>query len=74
MNWLIRISDDYQLEALSLHITVSIIDRVLMKWDNFKSSDLYILGIASLIIANKYNESGKVSVDRLIIETATSFI
>ena len=62
------------MEALSLHITVSIIDRVLMKWDNFKSNDLYILGIASLIIANKYNESGKVSVDRLIIETATSFI
>ena len=45
-----------------------------MKWNHFRSNDLYILGIASLLIASKFNESGKISVERLILETATSFI
>lgn len=40
----------------TLYVTVGIIDKTLMKWKNFKKSDLQCLGITALHIAGKYEE------------------
>ena len=40
----------------TLYVTVGIIDKVLMKWRNFKKNDLQCLGITALHIAGKYEE------------------
>jgi hypothetical protein len=40
----------------TLYVCVGIIDKTLMKWKNFKKSDLQSLGITALHIAGKYEE------------------
>lgn len=42
--------------AETLYVTVGIIDKTLMKWKDFKKSDLQLLGITALHIAGKYEE------------------
>ncbi len=40
----------------TLYVTVGIIDKTLMRWQNFKKVDLQSLGITALHIAGKYEE------------------
>lgn len=55
VEWIIDVHRKFRLLPETLHVTVSIIDRYLSKV-NIKKSQLHMLGVASLLIATKYEE------------------
>lgn len=55
VEWIIDVHRKFRLAPETLHVTVSIIDRYLSKV-NIKKSQLHMLGVASILIATKYEE------------------
>jgi len=56
VDWLAELHYKFKMWPETLYVTVGIIDKTLMKWKNFKKSDLQCLGITALHIAGKYEE------------------
>ena len=55
VEWIIDVHRKFRLMPETLYVTVSIIDRYLSK-QNIKKSQLHMLGVASILIATKYEE------------------
>lgn len=55
VNWLIEVSDEYDLETETLFITTGIIDRFLSEMA-LPISNFQLLGVAAMFIASKYEE------------------
>lgn len=56
VDWLAELHYKFNMWPETLYVTVGIIDKTLMRWKNFKKSDLQCLGITALHIAGKYEE------------------
>ena len=55
VEWIIDVTRKFRLLPETLYVTVSIIDRYL-SLVNIKKSKLHMLGVASLLVATKYEE------------------
>lgn len=55
VEWIIDVTRKFRLLPETLYVTVSIIDRYL-SLVNIKKSQLHMLGVASLLVATKYEE------------------
>lgn len=55
VEWIIDVNRKFRLLSETLYVTISIIDRFLSKV-NIKKSQLHMLGVASILIASKYEE------------------
>lgn len=55
VNWLIEVSDEYDLQTETLFITTGIIDRFLSEMA-LPTSNFQLLGVAAMFIASKYEE------------------
>lgn len=55
INWLVDVSDEYELETETLFICINIIDRFLSKM-SVPTSNFQLLGVAAMFIATKYEE------------------
>jgi Cyclin, N-terminal domain len=55
VEWIIDVNRKFRLLPETLYVTISIIDRFLSKV-NIKKSQLHMLGVASILIAAKYEE------------------
>ena len=56
VDWLAELHYKFKLWPETLYVTVGIIDKTLMKWQNFQKNNLQCLGITALHIAGKYEE------------------
>ena len=56
MDWLAELHYKFKLWPETLYVTVGIIDKTLMKWEDFEKNELQSLGITALHIAGKYEE------------------
>ena len=56
VDWLAELHYKFKMWPETLYVTVGIIDKTLMRWKNFKKTDLQCLGITALHIAGKYEE------------------
>lgn len=56
VDWLAELHYKFKMWPETLYVTVGIIDKTLMKWENFQKQDLQCLGITALHIAGKYEE------------------
>lgn len=55
INWLVEVSDEYELQTETLFICANIIDRFLSKM-NIQTKNFQLLGVAAMFIASKYEE------------------
>ncbi|KAG6591587.1 Cyclin-A2-2, partial [Cucurbita argyrosperma subsp. sororia] len=55
VDWLIEVSDEYKLVPDTLYLTVNVIDRFLSR-NCIERKRLQLLGVASMLIASKYEE------------------
>jgi hypothetical protein len=55
INWLVEVTDEYELQTETLFICVNIIDRFLSKM-SVSTSHFQLLGVAAMFIATKYEE------------------
>lgn len=55
INWLVEVTDEYELQTETLFICISIIDRFLSKM-SIATSHFQLLGVAAMFIATKYEE------------------
>lgn len=55
INWLVDVSDEYELHPETLFICTNIIDRFLSRMD-VKTENFQLLGVAAMFIASKYEE------------------
>lgn len=55
VNWLVEVSDEYDLQTETLFISVGLIDRFLSHM-NISTSNFQLLGVAAMFIASKYEE------------------
>lgn len=55
INWLVEVSDEYNLQTETLFICTNIIDRFLSKM-SLPTSNFQLLGVAAMFIASKYEE------------------
>ncbi|KAK7390451.1 hypothetical protein VNO78_25761 [Psophocarpus tetragonolobus] len=62
VDWLVEVAEEYKLLPDSLHLSVSYIDRFL-SLSPVSKSRLQLLGISSMLIAAKYEETDPPSVD-----------
>lgn len=56
VDWLAELHYKFKMWPETLFVTVGIIDKTLIKWQNFRKTDLQCLGITALHIAGKYEE------------------
>lgn len=55
INWLVEVSDEYELQSETLFICTNIIDRFLSQM-SISTSNFQLLGVAAMFIASKYEE------------------
>lgn len=55
INWLVEVTDEYELQTETLFICISIIDRFLSKM-SIATNHFQLLGVAAMFIASKYEE------------------
>lgn len=56
VDWLAELHYKFKMWPETLFVTIGIIDKTLMRWKDFKKSDLQCLGVTALHIAGKYEE------------------
>ena len=56
MDWLSELHYKFKMVPETLYVMIGIIDKTLIKWPNFRKSDLQCLGVTALHIAGKYEE------------------
>ncbi|KAL6867332.1 hypothetical protein ACP4OV_015356 [Aristida adscensionis] len=64
VDWLVMVAEEFKLQAETLYLAVSYVDRVLTK-DVISRNKLQLLGVTALLVAAKYeeNESSKMKVN-----------
>lgn len=66
INWLIEVGHEYDVQSETIHLTVSYIDRFLSAMSVTRNK-LQLIGITSLFIAAKYEETSPLGVNDLVL-------
>lgn len=71
-NWLVEVSDEYELQTETLFICTSIIDRFLSKM-SVPTANFQLLGVAAMFIASKYEEIYPPSLNQFVDVTDDTY-
>ncbi|KAL0928101.1 hypothetical protein M5K25_002341 [Dendrobium thyrsiflorum] len=72
VNWLIEVHHKYQLMEESLFLMIELLDR-LLSIVNIKKNELQLFGLATLLLASKYEDYWHPKVDELISLSANQY-
>jgi hypothetical protein len=72
VDWLVEVQERYRLRYITLHLTVSIIDRYL-SLRNVRRRHLQLVGVTAMFIASKYEEIDPPKVDEFAYITDSTY-
>lgn len=66
VDWLVQVHKRFRLQAETLYLTVSIMDRYLFTSKKVSKNDMQLIGVTSMMIACKYEEIYSPEIDDFV--------